>query len=204
MNPSSKNTTAIIFGLIIAFALGIAADRLLFQRIDTSKLLGSIESGITREKEEKNEEPKTPETATGEIVLVTRVIDGDTIEIEGGKKVRYIGIDSPESVDLKNPVQCFSKEAFEQNKKLVESKKVLLIKDVSETDRYSRLLRYVYVNDRFINFELVKNGYAIATPYPPDTKFANTFKSSADKAKSSKKGLWGKCPEEFTGNQVSY
>ncbi len=73
--------------------------------------------------------------------FVTRVVDGDTIEIEGGQKVRYIGIDTPETKHPRKPAQCFGHEAYEQNKKLVEGRVVKLERDVSETDRYGRLLR---------------------------------------------------------------
>ena len=82
---------------------------------------------------------------------VIRVVDGDTIEIEGGQKVRYIGIDTPETVDPSRPVGCYGKEASDKNKELVEGKIVRLEKDISETDRYGRLLRYIYVGDIFVN-----------------------------------------------------
>lgn len=78
---------------------------------------------------------------------VVRVIDGDTIEIEGGDRVRYIGIDTPETVDPRKPVQCYGQEASNKNKELVEGKTVELEKDVSETDKYGRLLRYVWLGD---------------------------------------------------------
>src|SRR5687767_6587423 len=67
---------------------------------------------------------------------VVRVIDGDTIELENGQKVRYIGIDTPETKKPRTPVQCFGQEAYQKNKELIEGREVLLEKDVSETDRY--------------------------------------------------------------------
>ena len=97
---------------------------------------------------------------------VTRVIDGDTIEaFVNGQTVtiRYIGIDTPETVHPGEEVQYFGPEAAEKNKQLVEGKNVILVKDVSETDQYSRLLRYVLVGDlygQFVNYELVRQGYA--------------------------------------------
>lgn len=93
-------------------------------------------------------------------LLVTRVIDGDTIELENGKRVRYLGINTPESVDPRKPVECFGKEASFKNKELVLNKKVVLEKDISEIDKYGRLLRYVYVDNIFVNLELIKQGYA--------------------------------------------
>jgi micrococcal nuclease len=91
---------------------------------------------------------------------VIRVIDGDTIELEGGVKVRYIGIDTPETVHPSKPVQFMGKEASAFNRQLVEGKDVRLEYDVQRTDKYGRTLAYVYVGDTFVNAELVKQGYA--------------------------------------------
>lgn len=125
--------------------------------------------------------------------LVTKVIDGDTIEIESGQKVRYIGIDTPETVDPRKALQCFGKEASEQNKKLVLGKVVKLVRDVSETDKYGRLLRYVYLGNNFINQTLVAEGFARATSYPPDIKFQDLFANAEKKARENNLGLWASC-----------
>ncbi len=132
------------------------------------------------------------------LVLVTRVVDGDTIELEGGAKVRYIGINTPETVDPRRPVQCFGEEASAENKKLVEGKKVRLTKDVSERDKYGRLLRYVWLpsdngKDIFINEFLVKQGYAYADPFPPDVKYEDRLSQDQQYAKENNKGLWSSC-----------
>lgn len=132
----------------------------------------------------------TPQVA-GE--KVTRVIDGDTIEITGGIKVRYIGINAPESVAPGKPVACFGIESSNKNKDLVLGKEVRLVKDVSETDKYGRLLRYVYVGDTFVNDELVREGYARASTYPPDVKFQDKFFESEKYARENNLGLWGNC-----------
>jgi len=126
-------------------------------------------------------------------VLVKRVIDGDTIELETGETVRYIGIDTPETVHPDKPVQCFGKEASTKNTELVAGKRVRLEKDVSETDRYGRLLRYVYVGDTFINDYLVRQGYANASSYPPDVKYQDQFRQAEQEARVAKRGLWGSC-----------
>lgn len=115
--------------------------------------------------------------------LVVRVIDGDTIKLENGGKVRYIGVNTPESADPRKPVQCFGKEASVKNEELVLNKRVRLEKDVSETDKYGRLLRYVYVGDTFINLELVKQGYASAATFPPDVKFNSVFVEADPRSK---------------------
>ena len=125
--------------------------------------------------------------------LVTKVIDGDTIEIEGKYKVRYIGIDTPETKDPNKKKQCFGEQASQENKALVEGKRVQLEKDVSDVDKYGRLLRYVYVDDIFVNEYLVKNGYARAVSYPPDVKYQDVFKEAERIAREENKGLWSKC-----------
>jgi len=121
---------------------------------------------------------------TTEKVLVTRVIDGDTIEIQGGDRVRYIGMDTPEQGEP------FYLEATAKNRELVEGKEVRLVKDVSEKDRYGRLLRYIYVGDLFVNAELVRLGYARADRYPPDTKYAELFSRLESEAKQAGTGRW--------------
>ncbi len=127
-------------------------------------------------------------------VLVTRIIDGDTIEIEGGQKIRYIGIDTPETVDPRRPVQCFGIEASNRNKQLVEGKRVQLGRDITEMDKYGRLLRYVYVNNTFVNLLLVQEGFAYSYTYPPDVKYQNQFIEAERTAREQNKGLWSNCP----------
>lgn len=137
--------------------------------------------------------PSQKTSGAKEDTLVTRVIDGDTIEIEGGQKIRYIGIDTPETSDPRTGVQCYGKEATSKNKALVEGKKVRLEKDVSETDKYGRLLRYVFIGDQLINEVLVKEGYAFSSPYPPDIKYQSKFDTAEKYARKNDKGLWGYC-----------
>lgn len=126
-------------------------------------------------------------------VKVVKVVDGDTIEIEGGMKIRYIGIDTPETVKPNTPVQCFGKDASNKNKELVDGKEIEIEKDVSETDRYGRLLRYVYVGEVFVNQYLVSEGFAYASTYPPDIKYQEVFKEAQKAAQEAKRGLWGSC-----------
>lgn len=132
-------------------------------------------------------------SASATLVKVTRVVDGDTIEIEGGIKIRYIGINTPETVAPNKPVACFGHEASDKNKELVLGKGVRLEKDVSETDKYGRLLRYVYLDNVMINNELVKQGFAQVSTYPPDVKYQNMFRQSQKYAKENNLGLWSSC-----------
>ena len=147
------------------------------------------------------EEPGGLETA-----IVTRVVDGDTIEVEitgrtGGPgageaaigedyDVRLIGIDTPESVKPDSPVECFGKEASDAATALLEDEEVTLVKDIEETDQYDRLLRYVYLGDEMANARLVVNGYATAYTYPPNVRHADLFVDLERDARESDRGLW--------------
>lgn len=143
---------------------------------------------------EKQETIKDAEVnATTTDILVKRVIDGDTIELATGERVRYIGIDTPETVDPREEVGCFGKEASQRNKELVEGKKVRLEKDVSDLDSFGRLLRYVYAGDEFVNLTLVQEGYARASSYPPDIKYQEIFRTADAEARQKGSGLWGEC-----------
>ena len=151
----------------------------------------TIEEETTEEAEATTEE-ETSEVPKKEKAYVTRVIDGDTIEVDlNGKayKVRYIGINSPEYN------QPFGNEATQANSSLVSGKTVILEKDVSETDKYGRLLRYVYVGDLFVNAHLVKFGWAQASTYPPDVKYSDLFVSLEREARENNEGCWA-IPEE--------
>lgn len=106
-------------------------------------------------------------------------------------RVRYIGINTPETVAPGRPVECFGREASDRNRELVEGQTVGLEKDVSETDDFGRLLRYVWLGDRMVNSILVEEGYANASTYPPDVKYAETFVALQAQAREAGRGLWG-------------
>lgn len=139
------------------------------------------------------EEKKVVRHVDNDTVLVTRVVDGDTIEIEGGEHVRYIGMNTPESVDPRRSVQCFGHEASDYNKKLVEGKRVRLEPDVEDRDKYHRLLRYVWQGDTMINEKLVADGYAQVMTIPPNVKYVDRFRTAQTDARDAKRGLWAKC-----------
>ena len=154
---------------------------------------------------------QSPATAAAEpggyeIAEVTRVIDGDTVEVriterndgpgaglaEVGEtySVRLIGIDTPESVKPGSPVECFGKEASSATNALLDGQTVTLVKDVEETDSYERLLRYVYLGEEMANARLVLNGYASAYTYPPNVRHTELFVQLERDAKESDRGLW--------------
>lgn len=132
---------------------------------------------------------------------VRRVVDGDTIVVVVNgreERLRYIGIDAPESVQPDTPVECYGHEAADANRRLVEGHTVYLERDVSDRDRFGRLLRYVYVDDPsggrlFVNLELVARGYAHAVTFPPDVRHAATFRAAEREARESGRGLWSEC-----------
>lgn len=129
-------------------------------------------------------------------ISVASVIDGDTIILENGEKVRYIGIDTPEyNFENKEVSECFSEEARKRNQELVEGKKVLLQKDVSERDGYGRLLRYVFVDGVFVNKLLLEEGYADTMSISPDGKYKKEFRQARENARELSIGMWKACYE---------
>jgi micrococcal nuclease len=124
-----------------------------------------------------------------EVAKVIQVIDGDTITVAGGYRVRYIGIDAPEVYPEK---EAYGAEAWQANRLLVEGKSVRLERDVSEADRYGRLLRYVYVDDIMVNAELVRQGLAEVKAYPPDIKYQDRLEGLESVAKAVGRGIWTK------------
>ncbi len=141
--------------------------------------------------------PPLEPTGVTTTAKVVRIVDGDTIVVSlGGKnvKVRYIGMDTPEDVDPNSPVEPMSREAAAANQKLVAGKTVVLEKDVSETDQYGRLLRYVWLHEgskwTLVNLELVRLGLASAISYPPDVAYDDVLSSAEGTAQTSLVGLW--------------
>ena len=149
--------------------------------------------------------PFLPQTSEISSARVVEVVDGDTIKVDlNGQiySVRYIGIDCPECKDPSKPTEAFSLEASQKNRELVENQEVILIKDVSEYDRYNRLLRYVIVGDTFVNYELVKQGYAYAFTYPPDVACSEMFAEVQNYASTNLLGFWSPTYNQPTENQI--
>ena len=131
---------------------------------------------------------------------VVRVVDGDTIvvRIDGQEeKVRLIGINTPESVDPRKPVECFGKDASKHAAELLpEGTAVRLVRDVEARDRYQRLLAYVYRADDglFVNLAQVTDGFAEPATYPPNVAHVDEFAAAARTARDRNIGLWAACP----------
>jgi micrococcal nuclease len=141
---------------------------------------------------------RSSEPARASVGRVVKVVDGDTIHVELGstrEKVRYIGIDTPETKHPTKGVQCFGQRASDFNARLVAGEPVRLVRDVEERDRYGRLLAYVYrVRDGlFVNAELARLGYAQPLSIPPDVRHADRFTELAREAREQGRGLWSAC-----------
>jgi len=136
--------------------------------------------------------------ANGEMrATVKRVIDGDTVELTNGERVRLIGVNTPESVKPNSPVEPYGKEASEFTKKHLAGQEVILRFDVELRDRYQRLLAYLYLPDgTFFNEKLVREGYAQVMTVPPNVAHADLFLEAEREARAAKRGLWGLEPNE--------
>jgi micrococcal nuclease len=127
---------------------------------------------------------------------VTRVVDGDTIEVRiagDSEDIRYIGIDTPETVKPGTPVQCFGPQASALNHRLVDGRTVGLVFDRERRDVYGRLLAYVFVGREFVNARLVQLGYARTLTIPPNVAHSGLFHRLARSAGREGLGLWGAC-----------
>jgi micrococcal nuclease len=130
---------------------------------------------------------------------VVRAVDGDTIEARIGGRledVRYIGVDTPETVKPGTPVQCFGRRASAFNHGLVEGHRVRLVFGVERRDVYGRLLAYVYLGRRFVNAMLVRRGFARSLTIRPNDRFAPLFRRLELRAARAGRGLWGACPPD--------
>ena len=144
-------------------------------------------------------EAVAPDAPTG-AGRVVRVVDGDTIQVDVDgrrEKVRYIGVDTPESVKPGTPVQCYAKPASHFNERLVEGKRVRLRYGPERYDRYGRLLAYVFLTGpghTFVNALLVRRGYARTLAIAPNTQRADLFNRLEQRAQRRGLGLWSACP----------
>ena len=136
----------------------------------------------------------SPSCSHTQSLICTRVVDGDTIILSNGEKVRLIGVDTPETVRPNTPVEYYGKEASAFTKKMVEGKPVKLEYDWQQRDKYGRLLAYVYLMDgTFLNAEIIKQGYGHAyTRFP--FKYLDEFRQYEKEAREAKRGLWADAP----------
>jgi endonuclease YncB( thermonuclease family) len=124
---------------------------------------------------------------------VAKVIDGDTIRLTTGEKVRFLGIDAPETKHPKKVPDPCGPAASKYNRDLLAGQEVVLEFDVEREDRYGRLLAHVFTRSTFVNAELVRRGYARVSTYRPNLKYRDFFLSLQSQAKKNDRGLWGEC-----------
>lgn len=167
--------------------LGARAYQALLVALLFATLIYQKETGVTFP---TSQVPTESKATVENVVRVIRVIDGDTFEIEGGERVRLIGVDTPESVKPDAPVECFGKESSDYLRSLVEGKELRLERDRTNRDRYARLLRYAYLDDIFINERIVREGYAESVAYKPDTTEQALLDRAEETAKIERRGRW--------------
>jgi micrococcal nuclease len=140
--------------------------------------------------------------------VVNKIINGDTVQLDTGEIVKYIGIETPELNVKEGGSEFFAKQASRYNQKLVLLKKVRLEFDKEKKDKEGKMLAYVFVKNLFVNAELIKLGYARTNIVPPNDKYKNMFLDYEKKAKQSEKGLWQETKKDtetcYIGNKRSY
>lgn len=176
----------LLFGLIAIFSALAARDRFLGEIVvDFGTPLKSTTALL---KPYFNKDDSSP--------IVTHIVDGDTVVVivDGvSEKVRLIGVDTPETVDPRKPVQCFGREASAFTKLLLLNKSIRLERDISQGDRdkYGRLLRYVFLTDgTIINQKIIAEGYGHEYTYRTPYRYRDDFKNAERSARESQKGLW--------------
>lgn len=135
--------------------------------------------------------------------VVTRVVDGDTIEVRFRGRdltVRLIGIDTPETVAPGQPVECYGPAASAFTERELEGRRVRLEFDVERIDRYGRTLAYVWRGRELFNETLVRRGYAFVTTYPPNVRYVDRFVAAQREARAQERGVWGACVERRSGD----
>lgn len=145
---------------------------------------------------DQGSDPDREPTGGSATVKVDRVVDGDTAKVfyEGESEyVRYIGIDTPESVQPGEPVECFGNESKDFNAGLIEGKRMKMVFDEEKRDHYGRLLAYVYVDGKLLQAELLRRGYATTLEVSPNTSKAQKFGQLENEARNAGRGLWSAC-----------
>lgn len=162
--------------------------------------VGPASSGVGPARSPASDPGLAPVGPTEE-ARVLRIVDGDTIRVDrgrGSETLRYIGIDTPETVRPNSPVEWMGREAAEANRTLVDGRAVVLERDVSDVDGFGRLLRYVWLDEGsgwlMVNLELVARGYATAVTYPPDVRWTDALLEAQAAARDAGVGLWGSPP----------
>lgn len=199
-----KYISVILFGIftLISLLLLVSVDNI--DKIDNKIKEDVKEQNINNDNQEVKSNNEFENSAESKIISnnnqitfnVIKVVDGDTLDVSINginERLRLIGINTPETVDPRKPVECFGKEASDKSKEMLSGKKVILESDSSqgERDKYGRLLRYVFLEDGTnFNLYMIKNGYAYEYTYNTPYKYQSEFKQAQIEAKNNNSGLW--------------
>lgn len=202
LSSSARRRSLLALGAVIVILMSYALGDSSSDKTNAGDSIISTGSAQTGEhaQDEPTAETRTTQNTEAGRAEVVRVVDGDTIvvRIDGQEeKVRLIGIDTPESVDPRKPVECFGKEASRHTSELLpEGTQVRLVRDVEARDRYKRLLAYVYreQDGLFVNLALAADGFAQQATYPPNVAHVEDFSAAVSSARDNKVGLWATCP----------
>jgi len=142
-------------------------------------------------------------------IRVVKVIDGDTVKLENGENLRYVGLDTPEIKIKRNnrfiySPQPYALEAKKLNENLVKNKIVRIEFDIEKTDKYNRLLGYCFIGNTLVNAKLIEEGFAVTYTIPPNVKYVDTFIKSQRLARKNKKGMWGVYETVSADNAIDY
>jgi micrococcal nuclease len=199
-----KNLSIVVICLLVLFAGGLY----IYQNSATVTELINKELGLNQVPEVATKKAKRAELK-GKVkrATVKKVVDGDTIELTNGTRVRYLNIDTPETVKPNTPIMCYGPEAKAANTKLLEkNQEIFLTIDKNPSDRYGRDLRFIYTDqadadgqkiEKSVNAQMVKNGLARASVYKDNNTYKTEFESWQQTAMDKKVGIWGKCPKPF-------
>lgn len=204
-DPSPRKRRSLFPPLALLFLAGVAAVHVLPRgtSVPTDRVRAAIGLLVGRARAEvaralpaaAPDAPPSPAAPPvgGPLRTVVRVVDGDTVVLDGNEKVRLVGIDTPESVDPRRPVEWFGKEAAARTRALLEGRRVRLEYDAEPRDHYGRTLAYLHREDGlFVNLALVEEGYAAAYRYPPNVRHADRFREAERRAREGGKGLWSR------------
>jgi micrococcal nuclease len=207
---ATRKSVSLIFGAIALVCIigGIATDRPAVPTNSNEVVANQEETALQNISNTNTESDSTqtsqPSSSQDGLIKIASVVDGDTIKVILNNKtetVRLIGIDTPETVDPRKPVQCFGKEASNKAKAVLTGKKVTLEADSTQGDRdkYSRLLRYVFLEDGTnFNKYMIAEGYAHEYTYSLPYKYQTEFKAAEKQAREQNKGLWS--PDTCNGD----
>lgn len=207
-----RNLLPILLGGLVALVVGAIVDRFGGEEAPVSSPTKPIHTATSTAEPSVVSSPSgaTPQPSPSPAKqqrktnpTITRVIDGDTVEVRYKGSiidVRLIGIDTPETVALGEPVECYGPAASRFTEQHLDHKRVLLEFDVERTDQYGRTLAYVWLRDELFNQTLVARGFAQVSTFPPNVKYVDRFLEVQREARSADRGLWGSCQtEEETG-----